>query len=46
MLFGIVIGTFSSIYVAASLLLYMRPLTPAAGPQDEPEVKAAKSSAA
>jgi preprotein translocase subunit SecF len=45
MLFGIVIGTFSSIYVAASLLLYMRPLTPAAGPQDEPEVKAAKSPA-
>jgi preprotein translocase SecF subunit len=45
MLFGIVLGTFSSVYVAASLLLYMRPLTPAAGPKDEPEVKAAKASA-
>ena len=46
MLFGIVIGTFSSIYVAAALLLYMRPLAPSAAPTDEPEVKAAKSSAA
>jgi preprotein translocase subunit SecF len=46
MLFGIIIGTFSSIYVAAALLLYMRPLAPSAAPEDEPEVKAAKSSAA
>ncbi len=30
--FGIVLGTFSSIYVAASLLLYMKPVTRASGP--------------
>jgi preprotein translocase subunit SecF len=45
MLFGIVIGTFSSIYVAASLLLYMRPLAPAASDDGEAEAKGAKSPA-
>ena len=43
MLFGILIGTFSSVYVAASLLLYMRPLSPAASGDGETEVKGAKS---
>jgi preprotein translocase subunit SecF len=46
MLFGIVLGTFSSVYVAASLLLYMRPLSPVASGDSEPEAKGAKSPAA
>jgi preprotein translocase SecF subunit len=47
MLFGILLGTFSSVYVAASLLLYMRPLAPSAAADDsEAETKVAKSPAA
>ena len=45
MLFGILLGTFSSVYVAAALLLYMRPLAPAAS-DSEAEAKGAKSPAA
>jgi preprotein translocase subunit SecF len=46
MLFGIVLGTFSSVYVAAALLLYMRPLSPAASDDGEAPAKRAKSPAA
>ena len=39
--FGILIGTFSSVFVAASLLLYMRPLRDVAPPAATPDAAAA-----
>jgi preprotein translocase SecF subunit len=41
MLFGIAVGTYSSIYVAATLLLYMKPLRSAAGRRPAAQAKPA-----
>lgn len=43
MLFGVVIGTFSSIYVAAALLFYMKPIRVGQSPDKDPKAGEAKA---